>query len=88
MTDNLYGFKCRYAPKDYIDGPVKIFTREEIEEWEKSDGAKECYAKIEAQNGMTQDEIKFLDSLKEYHAEVVLSEIMEGVVESRELSNE
>ena len=31
MTDNLYNFKKRIRPQDYENGPVKIYTKEEID---------------------------------------------------------
>lgn len=79
MSNNHYGYKQRVAPNDYLNGPVRVFTKEEIAEWEAGDGAKKAYEKIQSQSGLNEIEIKFLDALGEVQAEGEYAEIMEGV---------
>lgn len=81
MTDNLYNFKKRIRPEDYENGPVKIFTAEEIDEWTRA-----CYPKvwpsIEAQQGLSEADIKFLDNIEVMQAELQFDELLEGTRES------
>lgn len=81
MSNNHYGYKQKVAPNDYLNGPVRVFTSSEIEEWANSASATESYAKIQAQQGMDEAEIKFLDTLSLVQAEDTFSEVMEGVKE-------
>jgi hypothetical protein len=81
MTDNLYNFKKRMRPEDYDNGPVKIFNAEEIDEW-----CRTCYDKvlpsIQAQQGLSEQDIKFLDSMKVMQSELQFDELLEGTRES------
>jgi hypothetical protein len=79
MSNNQYGYKQRVAPNDYLNGPVRVFTSDEIAEWETTRGAAECRAKVEAQAGMDEAQIKFLDTLSRIEAENAFAEVMEGV---------
>ncbi len=79
MTDNLYQFKKRISP-DYSNGPVKVFTQEEIDEWTKTSYDK-VYAKAMQQAGLSEADIKYLDSMKLMQAELAYAEIMEGTSE-------
>jgi hypothetical protein len=76
--DNLYQFKLKIRPEDYSEaGPVKIFTQEEIDEWTRT-SYDEVWSKVEAQQGLTERDIKYLDGLKLMQAEQAFHEVMEG----------
>lgn len=79
MTDNLSQFKKRVS-KDYSNGPVKIFTKEEIDEWTATRYDEVC-AKGLAQQGLSEADIKYLDAMKLMQAELAYNEIMEGTSE-------
>lgn len=81
MSDNLYNFKKRVRPDDYVDGPVKVFTKEEIDEWTRTCYDK-VYPSIERQRGMSEADIKFLDSIDLMQAELQFDELLEGTRES------
>jgi hypothetical protein len=76
MTNNLYEFKKRVS-EDYTNGPVKTFSQEEIDEWTTT-RYDEIYAKAMRQAGLSENDIKYLDSMKLMQAELAYSEIMEG----------
>jgi hypothetical protein len=80
MTNNFSNFKKRTFPSDYENGPVKIFTREEIDEWERT-RYDEVYTKISRQAGLTERDIKHLDGLGQMQAELLFGEILEGTSE-------
>jgi hypothetical protein len=80
MTDNLNQFKKRIRPEWYENGPVKQFTREELDEWTAT-RYDEVWPKIASQQGLSEADIKFLDSLKTTQAELAYAEIMEGTSE-------
>jgi hypothetical protein len=80
VSDNLYAFKKKIRPDWYEDGPCKVFSREEIDEWESKDNSA-VYAKIEAERGLSLSDVKFLDSLKEAQCEMQFQELLEGTVE-------
>lgn len=77
MTDNLYNLKKRLRPEWYSNGPVKIFTREEIDLWEK-EPHNELWAKITSQQGLRESDIKYLDNLALAQTEQDFNEILEG----------
>ena len=77
MSDNQYKFKKRVAPEWYEDGPVKVFSKEEIDEWERTCDPK-VWEKIEMQQGLSEKDIKWLDGLKQTQVEQLFEEIMEG----------
>lgn len=78
MTDNLYNLKKRMRPEWYCEaGPVKIYTREEIDEWEKG-CHDDIWRKIEAQEGMKESDIKFLDAQRLAQAEQDYKDLLEG----------
>ena len=77
MTDNLLKYKKRICPEWYEDGPVKVFTKEEIDEWTKTN-YDSVYVHIKAQQGLSKQDIMFLDDLKQMQAETLYNEIMEG----------
>jgi hypothetical protein len=81
VSDNLYNFKKRVRPEDYLDGPCKVYSKEEIDEWTRTCYDK-VYPSIEAQRGMTAEEIKFLDACDLMHAELQFNELLEGTRES------
>lgn len=78
---NQFLVKRELCPEWYNHGAVKTFTKEEIEAWEKSLAATEMYTKIAAQQGMTKEDIKFLDELKLIQEEGILSDLMKGPTE-------
>jgi hypothetical protein len=75
---NQFLVKRELRPEWYTNGLVKTFTKDEIEEWEKSHAADEMHTKLANQRGMTTEEIKYLDSLLQTQEEEVFSEIMQG----------
>ena len=81
MPDNLYNFKKRIRPQDYENGPVKIYTKEEIDEWTRT-----CYDRvwpsIQAQQGLSEADIRLLDSIEATQAELQFDELLEGTRES------
>lgn len=79
MSYNQYHFKARVAPKDYLNGDVRVFTSDEIRQWESSEYAVQCRNKIKDQAGMNETEIRFLDTLSQVQAETTYAEVMEGV---------
>lgn len=81
MTDNLYNFKKRIRPQDYDNGPVKTYSKEDIDEWERTCYDK-VYPSIQAQMGMSEQDIKFLDSIGVMQAELQYQELLEGTRES------
>jgi len=81
MTDNLYNFKKRVRPADYENGPVKIYTKEEIDEYMRTSYDK-VWPSIQAQQGLSESDIKFLDSMKVMQAELQYQELLEGTRES------
>lgn len=82
MSDNQFNFKKMYRPEWYTDGPVKIYTPEEIAEWEsKRDPAIDM--KLSMQQNMSESDIKFLDGLKHMQAEEQMEDIMQGFGEGQ-----
>ena len=81
MSNNLYDYKKRRFPEWYADGPVKTYTKEEIDEWEKG-CHDDIWAKIEAQQGLKESDVKFLDAMREAQEEIKFNEILEGSTES------
>jgi hypothetical protein len=80
VSDNLYEFKKKVRPDWYENGPCKVFSSEEIAEWEAKDNSA-LYAKIASEQGMSLSDLKFLDSLKEAQSEMQFQELLEGTVE-------
>ena len=78
---NQYHYKARVAPQDYLNGPCKVYTKEEIEEWERNIDPK-LTAKLKAQEGMSEEDIKFLDSLIHIQVEEEFIELLEGTIEA------
>jgi len=76
--DNGYRVKAEIRPEDYKHGPPYIFTKEDMVRWQESAGAKECFAKAEAQANMTPEEIKALDEERFIQSEESFKEIMKG----------
>jgi hypothetical protein len=86
VSDNLFNFKKRYRPEWYTDGPVKIYTPEEIADWEKNrDPAIDM--KLSMQENLSVEDIKFLDGLKEWQAEDMMQDLMEGVSEGSDVEH-
>lgn len=81
MSDNLYKFKKRVHPEWYENGPVKIYTKEERDEWEKNRDPM-IDLKISMQEGLSEATIKWLDGLDLTRAESCYNEVMEGFKES------
>ena len=81
MSDNLLNFKKRYKPEWYENGTVKVYTPEEIAEWE-ANRDKAIDMKLEAQENMPVEDIKFLDDLKQWQAEDAMEDIMQGFGDS------
>ena len=81
MTDNLYNFKKRIRPLFNETATVKIYTKEEIDEWTRT-----CYDRvwpsIQAQQGLSEADIRFLDSIEATQAELQFDELLEGTRES------
>jgi hypothetical protein len=81
MSDNLLSFKKRVRPEWYEDGPVKIYSPEEIAEWEANrDPALDM--KLGMQENLSVEDIKFLDDLKQWQAEDAMEDIMQGFGDS------
>lgn len=87
MGNNLYGFKRRFRPEWYKHGPVKIYTREEIEEWERNCDPR-LWQKYNQELSITIKDRHFLDRLEASRAEVMMSDIMSGVSTESEESHD
>ena len=83
MSNNLLDFKKRLRPEWYENGPVRVYTREEIAQWELNHD-KTVDMKLEMQQDLSVDDIKFLDDLKQWQAEDLMEDIMQGCGESDE----
>lgn len=80
MSNNQFDFKKRIRPEWYTNGPVKVFTPDEIAEWEKNrDPAIDL--KLSMQQNLSEADIKFLDDLKAWQAEDTMEDIMQGFKE-------
>jgi len=84
--DNLVKFKKRVCPEWYENGPVKIYTREEIEEWERNIDPK-IAMKLDAQKGLSRSDLEFLDYLSTTQADESMDDIMSGVIEGRDVKH-
>jgi hypothetical protein len=80
MSDNLINFKKRVRPDDYTNGPVKVFSKDELDDWTRT-RYDEVWPRIEAQMGLSEADIKYLDSMKLMQAELDYAEVMEGTSE-------
>jgi hypothetical protein len=76
----MFEFKARVKPDWYLDGPVKVYSKEEIEAWE-AQSHPEIDLALEMQKGMTLEEIRLLDNEKLFQEETGFNEIMEGMHE-------
>jgi hypothetical protein len=81
MSNNQLDYKKRVAPEWYLDGPVKIYTREEIDEYERTCDPR-VWQKVEAQRGLSEKDIRWLDGMRLTQEETMFEEIMEGNHES------
>ena len=77
MSDNLLSFKKRVRPEWYENGEVKIYTPEEIAQWEANRDPM-IDIKLGMQENLSEEDIKFLDGLKEWQAEDSMEDIMQG----------
>lgn len=76
-NDNLFNLKKRMKPEWYENGPVKTYTKEEIDKWNEA-CHDDIWAKLDAQSKLKESDIKYLDSLNLAHVETQFSEILEG----------
>lgn len=78
MSNNLSEFKTRYSPEWYEDGPVKTFTREEIDEWERTCEDR-VWQKYNSEMSLNARDRSFLDRMAAAQAEDTMNDIMQGV---------
>lgn len=78
---NQYLVKRELYPEWYTHGPVVAFTKEQIDTWQSSQEAEKMYRKIDAQKGMTKEDIMYLDDMKLAKEEAILKEQMQGPTE-------
>lgn len=78
--DNMYRFKAKLRPEWYEDGPCKVYTQEEIDEWERTNGTDARLA-IARQDGLSHNDIMWLDNLALYREEEAFEDILSGMTE-------
>jgi hypothetical protein len=77
LSNNRLEYKEKVAPEWYLNGPTKIFTKEEIEEWEaRSRPAIDI--KLKAQENLSIREIKLMDQDRWQQEEDSFKDIMGG----------
>jgi hypothetical protein len=78
INDNLYWYKKRTVPSWYTHGDPRTYTKEEIEDYEKSPSADASFAKIASAEGLTEADKNFLDLLRLIREEEIFNESLEG----------
>lgn len=81
MTDNHYNYKKKVRPEWYDNGPVKVFSQDEIDEWTRT-RYDEVWAIIERTVALPESDRRYLDALKLSQAELQFNELMEGTREN------
>ena len=83
---NMFFLKRKLRPELYEHGEVRVFTKEEIRQWEEHN--QDLVERAERQRNESENDTKFLDSLKLQQHEEIFREQLEGVNDRDNDSNE
>lgn len=75
--NNRYKEKRQARPEWYEDGPVKIYSKQEIDEWEQTHG-KKAREILDKRSNMSDNEVYLEEEERRRWAENMWNDIMSG----------